>query len=161
MSQINYTVEAPVAFPGMLGEGGKRYSISRASEAVADQGAGRPAVAGTDPTTQFLPPSGAGQPFLGITTAQQGREKLDTAGATSYQTDENVELLRQGRVWVTVEEAVVAGDPVFFRHTDNGPLLAGGWRNDAAAGEADQVVQAVFQTTAAIDTVALIDINLP
>lgn len=161
MSQTTYTTEAVVAFPGMLGEGGKEYSISRALEDAAAIGAGRPAVAGTDPETQFALPSTGGETFLGITTAKHGREDLDTAGATSFSQDENVELIRRGRIWVTVEEAVVAGDPVFFRHTVNGGLLPGGWRNDTAAGEADQVTQAVFATSAAIDTVALIDINLP
>ncbi len=161
MSQTAYPLEAAVAFPGMLGEGGKEFSISRANEDAVAIGAGRPVVVGTDPETQAALPSSAGETFLGITTAKHGRERLDLVGAASFRQNENMEIVRKGRVWVTVEEAVVYGDPVFFRHTDNGPLLAGGWRNDTAAGEADAVPEAIFASTAAIDTVALIEINLP
>jgi len=134
MSQTAYPIEAAVAFPGMLGEGGKEFSISRANEDAVAIGAGRPVVVGTDPETQ---------------------------AAASFRQNENMEIVRKGRIWVTVEEAVVYGDPVFFRHTVNGPLVPGGWRNDADTTNADAVPEAIFASTAAIDTVALIEINLP
>ncbi|KKL83201.1 hypothetical protein LCGC14_1977110, partial [marine sediment metagenome] len=123
MSQTSYSIEAPVAFPGLVVN--KRFSISRASENAAAVGAGQAAVGGTDPETQFDLPSVTGEFFLGIVTSKHGRQQLDTVGATSFVQDENVELLRQGEIWVNTEIAVTAGDPVFFRHTDNGPLVVG------------------------------------
>ncbi len=165
MSQTAYTVDAPVAFAGLIAEaGGREASISRAFEnagAAAGYGAGRPAVAGTDPETQFDVPSGAGDRFLGITVHQHGRQDLELAGDFAFITDEPVELVRRGRIWVIVEEAVTAGDPVFWRHTVNGGLIPGGWRTDLDTANAIQVLQAEFMTDALIDTVAIIDLNLP
>lgn len=162
MSQTTYTTEAALALPGMIGEGGKRFSISRANENAAAMGAGQAVVAGTDPETQGELPSSAGEVFLGIVTSEQGREVLDSAGATSFATDENMELLRQGQVWVNTEIAVAAGDAAWFRHTDNGGLLVGpdGWRNDVDTSNA-QNSGGVYITGNAAAGLALISINLP
>lgn len=162
MSQTTYPLVAPVAFAGMLGDGGRENSISRNLEDAVAIAAGVMGVApASDPEDKFRLPSAAGQVQYGITVHRHAREDLEVAGTAAFVLGEEVELLRRGRIWVIVEEAVAANDPVFFRHTDNGPLLAGGWRNDTAAAEADAVLNATFLTGAAIDTVALIDINLP
>ena len=148
MSQTNYTIEAALAFAGMIAEGSKTRSISRSSEDAVAFEAGRPGVAGTDAETQFVLPTGAGEVFLGVTVHKHGREQMGLAGPLSFQQNENVELLRQGQIWVIVEEAVSVGDPVFFRHTVNGGLVPGGWRTDADTANADQVDGAVFMTDA-------------
>lgn len=165
MSQTAYTTQAPLAFAGQIAEfEGRENSKSFAFEnnlAAAGYGAGRPAVVGTDPDTQFDVPATTGERFLGITVHRHGREDVELAGEFAWVTDEDVEILRRGRIWVIVEEAVTAGDPVFFRHTVNGGLIPGGWRTDVDTANADQVAGAEFMTSAAIDTVAIIDLNLP
>lgn len=160
MSQTTYPLVAPVAFAGLLEH--RIASMSRSLEDAVAIAAGVMAVApASDPEDEFRLPSAAGQTQYGITVHRHGREDFALAGAFAFAQGEDVELLRQGRIWVLVEEAITANDPVFFRHTVNGGLVPGGWRNDAAAAEADAVPNAIFLTTAAIDTVALIDINLP
>ena len=163
MSQTAYPLVAPLAFAGMIGEGGGREnSISRNLEDAIAIPAGVMGVApASDPEDEFRLPSAAGQTQYGITVHRHGREDFRVAGTAAFIQGEDVELLRRGRIWVVVEETVVANDPVFFRHTVNGGLIPGGWRNDAAAAEADAVLNAIFVTGAAIGTVALIDINLP
>jgi len=162
MSQTTYSNDQALAYAGLIGEGGKVFSVSRANESATSMGAGQAVVAGTDPETQGEFPSSAGEVFLGIVTSQHGRQTLDSAGSTSFETDENMELVRQGQVWVNTELAVNAGDPAFFRHTDNGGLVVGadGWRADLDTANA-QDSGGVYITGNAAAGLALISLNLP
>jgi hypothetical protein len=159
MSQTTYTIEAANAFQGMLGDDGvNRVSLSRANEEATDVEYGRPAVEGTDGTKQFLLPSAAGENLLGITTHKHDRENLDGDGVGP---DEPNDLLRQGRVWVKVFEAIALGDDVYYQHTANAGRVPGDWSNDADAGNADQLTQAQWLTPAGAGELALLEVNLP
>lgn len=82
-------------------------------------------------------------------------QEATAAGVIQYDDEEEVALLRRGRVGVEVAETVVAGDPVFFIHTGAG---AGNFRNDADSGNADAITGAEFLTSTAIGGVATINI---
>lgn len=155
MSQTSYSVNADQAFAGMLAEfdNTTKSSISRANETGSAVAYGKPAVAGTDPTSQFLLPSGAGDLFLGITVHRHGSEDPTDDGIAD---DEPAELLRRGKIWVIAKTAVDVGDQVYWDHTTN----PGTWRNDATT--AVEVTQAKWATaTSGADELAVIDINMP
>ena len=71
MSQTAYSVDPPIALPGLAGE--KLDSITRANEDAASMGAGQAVVGGTDPETQGTLPSSAGEFFQGIALSEHGR----------------------------------------------------------------------------------------
>lgn len=155
MSQTTYTVDAAVAFAGMLAEfdNTTKSSISRANEESSAVAFGKPAVQGTDAAKQFLLPSGAGDKFLGCTVHMHGTEDSTDDGIANGET---AELLRRGKVWVIAKTAVAIGDDVYWDHTTN----PGTWRNDATT--AVQVVGATWATaTSGVDELAVIDFNLP
>ena len=160
MSQTSYSQDNAVAFAGLVADNAPKYSITRASESATSVEFGRPAVAGTDAETQFALPSTTGEFVLGVTVHHHAQQDLSSSGDGIVQ-DEDAELLRSGTVWVVVEETVVAGDDVFFRHTTSGPLVPGGWRNDADTATADQLPNAVYLTGASADGLAKIQFNLP
>lgn len=110
-------------------------------------------------------PDAASQEVMGITVFTHFAESFDPAlaGDDAIAQNESANLLRKGTVWVTVEAAVVAGDPVFFRHTaGGGGAVLGRFRNDADTATADQIAAARFVTTQATpDGLAKVEINLP
>lgn len=163
MSQTAYTQQAEVAFRGLLGDSGHDMHLrSRAVDEVAGVPAGIMLVDGTDPETQASLPSATGQGLQGVVVHQQAREKLDLAGNLMLRDGETASLVRQGRIWVVVEEAVAVGDAVFFRHTaGGGGSELGAFRNDADTVTADQVTQASWVVGSAGAGVALLEINIP
>ena len=68
-----------------------------------------------------------------------------------------VPVLRRGRVYVSVENAVAEGGQVFARHT--APF--GAFRADADTGNATLVPGAVYRTSTAGAGLAVVEINLP
>lgn len=155
MSQTSYSIQAAMAFAGMPAEFDitTKSSISRANENATAVAFGLPCVGGTDPTTQFLTPSGAGDLFLGISVHKHGTEDGTDDGIA---VGEVAELLRRGRIWVYAATIVAVGDQVYWDHT----TTPGTWRNDATT--AVEVAQAKWATaTAAINSLAVIDINMP
>ena len=164
MSQTSYSIQAPVAFAGLLGDsGGDTHLRSRAVEDAAGVPAGVMLVDGTDPETQALLPSSTGQALQGIVAHQQAREDLALAGALMLSVGETASLVRKGRVWVVVEEAIAVGDAVFFRHTaGGGGSNLGAFRNDADTASADEITAgAAWVVGSAGAGVALLEINLP
>lgn len=81
--------------------------------------------------------------------------QANASGVIQYNDEQEVALLRRGRIGVEVAETVVAGDPVCFIHTGAG---AGNFRNDVDGGNADLIVGAEFITSTAIGGIATINI---
>jgi hypothetical protein len=110
--------------------------------------AGRAVVQGTA-DNQCKLPSAAGQLFLGI-SLYTSAGTVDDAGAHEYQVFAEANFIDFGKVWVYTEQTVTIGDDVFFRHTaGTAPLdVLGRFRKDSSGGDADQIVGAVFATSA-------------
>ncbi len=122
---------------------------------------GRAAVRGTG-DEQVLLPSAAGQAFIGITEmTSAGVENCDGVHQYEYQREANI--LDYGIIYVYTEQSVVPGDSVFFRHTaDTAPLdVLGRFRKDLSGGDADQIIGATFESTAAAGAIAKVKINAP
>lgn len=81
-----------------------------------------------------------------------------------YLVNDMMPVLRRGRIWVTVEEAVTAFvSPVFVRFTANaGTTAIGRFRTSADTARAVQLPGAQFLTSqSTIDGLALLEVNLP
>lgn len=159
MSQTTYTRVAPEAFAGMLADSGPNNIISRAHEEATAQDFGKPYVAGTDPETQVLLPSAAGQTVLGV-SVHRHTEKARTSGTAQAEPSVNLDLMREGAIFVEVEATVVAGGLVAFRHTTVGPLVPGGWSSVDDANT-DLLSNARWDTGATAGNVAKLVLNLP
>lgn len=134
MSQTAYAVDPDLGFRGLLGDpNADSYIIPMANGAAAAQGFGilvkRDAV---NPTDQFDIFSATGQDPLGVLVHTQAVEDPTLAGDLAVALLETASVLRRGRIWVRVEEAVAPGDSVYFRHTaSGGNTELGAFRNDA------------------------------
>ena len=82
---------------------------------------------------------------------------------TGYETNDQVSFLRRGRVWVTVEEAVLQDDAVFVRFASGaGGTQLGAFRKSADTATAVALPGAIYKTAqATIGGLAMVEINLP
>lgn len=159
MSQTAYSVDPALAFRGLLGDpNDDKFAIPLSNGAAAAQGFGimvkRDAV---NPEDQFDIIAAAGDTPLGIlvhTQAQQDPALADPLGVSLL---EEASILRRGRIWVAVEEAVTTLNPVFYRHTaKGGNTEIGQFRSDA-----DGVAEVSTLTpTVVIDTVYTVDVHI-
>lgn len=97
--------------------------------------------------------------FLGVTVADFAQ--VPPAGATvaSFAANHMIPVLRKGQVYVSVEQSVVPGDPVYCRYAAGGTL--GAFGNTAGTSERALVPGAVYRSTAAISGVAVMELNAP
>lgn len=135
MSQTSVSIQAPVAFAGLLADpNAGMFSASLANEDVADAKFGLGYFLGTNPETQFKLPAGAVGTLAGVLTHRHQTEQRalfgsgGSGGATGLKTGEVGDMLRQGRIWVPTIGAVTAGGGAFLIHTT---ADFGSWRADA------------------------------
>jgi hypothetical protein len=162
MSQTTITQKTAKAAPGLLADIKENDIIGRLIDVTAGVPFGR-----------FMKLKGEGQCELpssaahitgglrgGVTIRDLAREQSQ-AGVTQYNNKDAASLLRSGRIWVQVEEAVVVGDPVFVRHA-GGPL--GAFRKDADVSamvdQATAIPNAKYLSAAAENGLALIEFDL-
>jgi hypothetical protein len=116
---------------------------------------GRGVEAGTDPENQVL--VYAGGTLQGITVKTHVLDRAtEEAGLDGASENEEVGVLRKGRIWVQAEEVVAAGEAVFCVNTG---ANAGQFRNDATSATA--VPGAAFAGYDADRNLALLELNLP
>lgn len=136
------------AFAGLLADINPKEVVSKVAEGVISYG--YPVVRGTA-ETQGKIPAGTGGKFLGVCVYTLGGYS-STDNISKVNDKEVANVARSGYIWVTVEQAVVAGDPVYFVHT----TTVGKFRKDANTNLADAISGATFETAAAIGELALI-----
>jgi hypothetical protein len=119
------------------------------SQGTADNGAKRPAAA-ADVTTKAL----------GFVRRLDGH--YDGAADSEFASGEIVPIVRKGRMWVEVEEAVGAGGAVYVRHTANGPLATlGKCRSDADSNNAALLPNAQYKSSTSGAGLAQVEFSLP
>jgi len=120
---------------------------------------GRAVVRGTDDNQAQLP-SATGEDFMGVTEMTSAWSERED-GEHVYRENQEMNIIDFGDVWVYTEQAVVPGDPVFFRHTAAvAPNdVVGRFRKDADTANADQIPGATFETTAAAGELARIHLT--
>lgn len=126
---------------------------------------GRAAVRDTTADRACRTPSADGQQFEGVVGYQQVPAYDERVGYTSeaqYVSGQPVPVVHRGPVLAYVEEAVAPGDAVFFRHTANGALSQlGAFRTDDDGGNADEVANARWRTSAAAGGLAELALDTP
>lgn len=125
---------------------------------------GRVVVKGVGDRDAVLP-SGPGQIVLGITVSSQTYEQaFDANGDIGFPIDREMDVLEEGDIAVVVEEAVVPGDAVYFRHTANGAgkNVISRFRNDADANTCDQLTGVRWiKSASGAGAIAVLRINRP
>jgi hypothetical protein len=163
MSQTAYAVDPALAFRGMLADpNDDKFAIPMANGAAAAQGFGimvrRDA---SNLEDQFDIFSATGQTPLGVLVHTQAQQDPSLAGVGGVALLEMASVLRRGRIWVVVEEAIAVGDDVYFRHTTGTGTEIGAFRNDADTASCDQITNAEWLQGSAAAGVALLEINVP
>lgn len=154
---------AAVGYPGMIADSGIRHVDTRANPNV-EIPMGCLVTKGASDVEVILP-TVAGD----VTGKTKGIALHDPLSAVQYAGEDPkyplqsaVAVLRQGRVWVKVEEAVADGDDVYARFaTGSGGSQKGAFRKSADTATAAQVPTAKYRTSAASGGIAQIEINLP
>lgn len=119
-------------------------------------------VRGTEYDDGLSPTATAGE-FIGIAIREVVDETVkDVNGHIGIKAGQYFARLTKGIIAVPVEVDIAIGDPVFFRHTDNGLLVGKFFRNDADGGNADEItVGAKWFKPALAGSHAYLELNLP
>jgi hypothetical protein len=87
-----------------------------------------------------LSPTATGGEFIGVAIREIVEEdQKDVNGQLGIKIGQYFGRLSKGIIKVPIETDIAIGDPVFFRHTDNGLLVGKGFRNDDDGGNADEI----------------------
>ena len=89
-----------------------------------------------------------------------GRSNMQPQGE-GYADGDPMPIIKKGRVWVPVEDAVTAESAAFVRFVAAGAEQLGAFRSDADGTDAVALPGAKFVTDAIAGELALLDINLP
>jgi hypothetical protein len=132
--QLAYTQYGAAALAGML------YDLTRPdTESLAAEAAvliGRPVRRGTNPAKQCAQLSGAaGQGALAIGVAMLHADFEQAAGVVQYAATEPVTVVRDGRLWLPVNDAVTAGNVANYH------LASGIFTDDAVAAGIEAFTQ--------------------
>lgn len=158
MSQTS-VAEQGKGFPGQRVDAGFNDVLSVIAEgAVID---GRMVSRGTDPDSQGLIPAAAtditnADNVLGVSLRDQSRES-SSSGDPQHEDKAVMPVLRKGRVWVYVEDAVTPDSDVFVRFQGGDE---GMFRSDADGGDAAQLAGARFMSSAGAGELAQLELNL-
>jgi hypothetical protein len=98
--------------------------------------------------------------FLGVSMQTQVELGYGT-GVAQYLPGDMVPVAGKGRFFVTAEQSVTIGDPVYCRFTAGSGAVIGSFRKDADTATAFQVPQARWLSAATAGNVAVIEFNLP
>ena len=149
------------AFAGLIYDINPRTITTGVVETAAGINFGLGLVRGTAGAQVLLPTSGT-DIFLGFSVYsahyELSRSTLGVSG-TEITVPENdaLNVMRQGAIYVETEVTVAAGDPVFVRHTANGPLTTlGAVRNDADTTNALSATGWIFDAAADADAIVKI-----
>lgn len=161
--QTSYSYAPATAFAGLLADDGVRDVLSRVNPVDAIP-FGCAVVLGVDPDNDCKLPAAAADittaaNALGIAFSTQAIES-SASGVAQYPVKSSVNVLRKGRVWVQVEEAVTPASPVFVRYASGaGGTQKGAFRASADTATAAQWANARYVTSAGIAGFAQVEID--
>ena len=145
---------------GAVGVGTVTFTTTTANVTGSPINFGRGIAQGSTARAANLP-TATGFVFLGVARHSHKEQDL-TTGVNRYVDGDTLPVIRKGRVWVPVEEAVTLTDDVYLRHTANGSDTPGGWRTDSDSSNADQVSNARWATAqSTIGGLAQLEIHMP
>lgn len=161
--QTSYSLKQPaVAHEGQLADNGMTDKITMLAEGAVPFG--KLVVRGTDADKQCKVPAVTGdisdaKKVLGIALHDHAREQ-DSSAAADYSDKAAVAILRQGRCYVKVEEAVTVASDVYVRHAAGGNGV-GSFGDTAGAGpDRTLLAGAKYLTDAGANEFALVEVKL-
>lgn len=135
MSQTSYSRTFTQAFAGQLGDSGP----NRIGSYVNDQGADIPAgcfVVHKAEGTADLPAS-ATEKLAGVVVNSFARNPDDLSGTAAIQAGDTMNVLEEGAIWVSCEEALAVGADVYVRYASGaGGSVLGLVRSDGDTSSA-------------------------
>lgn len=166
MSQLSYSTYQSAAFPGMLYDNGDNDVLSYVSEeASANMPFGIALAKGAADFGALLMVNGSSV-VIGVAqhvhNVDPGQVAATPAGA-GVPPKYPVNVLKRGRIWVSVEQAVTPASNVFVRHTAGaGGTQKGAFRTDADTATAVQVTNGMrFLTSTTGAGLAVLEVNFP
>lgn len=159
MAQTSYAINlSAVAYPGQPGDIGRQdkttalavaaslpYGVLVVRDGTNTSGfnvAGKVPALATDVTALGS--------ILGVSIADQARPQDPSVAAAVYPINSAVPVMRYGRIWVVVEEAVNAGDQAFARFASGaGGTQLGAFRKSADTATASAVPSAYYVSSQA------------
>ena len=159
MAQTSYSVNMAVAYAGMKADMFNDDVESMFNEeASAEMPFGVMLAQGTADSGALLPDSDT-EILVGVLLHSHEYAKDSELGSTGVKPDAALNVLRKGRVWVTVEEAVSPGDRPYVRYAGSGQ--EGAFRKSAVIGETiDARAWGVFRTSADASGLALLELDM-
>jgi len=97
----------------------------------------------------------------GFALHTQAVENALSGEGLGYNPQSAVSILKRGRVYVQVEDAVADGGQVFIRHVAGAGEQLGAARSDADGSDASALPNASYVLAANAGELAIVDINLP
>ena len=149
------------AFEGMLADSGKHDIVSAVNaEASAEIGFGTWVKEGTSDGEALLP-AAEGDDLLGIVVHTHAADTPADLGTLGIKPKGMLSVLRKGRIYVTVEEAVVPGNRVWVRAVAGGGEKLGATRvTDDSTDTIDATNVGRIMTTAGIGGLAVVEIDM-
>jgi len=162
MSQTSISTTMALAYAGLLADSGFHDVISRVNgEASAEIRFGAMVAQDTADDECDLLAADTDKP-IGVVVHSHAYDKPNDLGDTGLKPKAMVNVLRKGRIWVPVEEAVVAMDPVFVRHTvaDSGSFQGAFRKSDDNNETIDLTGVARFLTSASASGFAVVEVDM-
>jgi hypothetical protein len=150
MSQTSYPTALVTALAGMLADIGpnRTRSMRNADAAEIAFGLGVTLKASdTDDAAKL--PAASGDKLAGIVMHTQVSRTETLANLSAVEIGGRANVLEQGKIWVAVEGAVVAGGAVYCRYATGTGTQKGAFRADADTSSAALVKGAKFLTSTA------------
>lgn len=158
MSQLDYALDAPVGFEGMLASTINAQVRSFFSgEASAEIGYGRLLQQGTN-DTQAKILSATNNRIIGVSVFTYAREPGPVSGGIIPK--DPVDVLKEGEIWVICEDAFTKSSTVYARAVATGDEKAGQWRASADSTDCIVVYGAHFLNSGAAGALARLYFNL-
>lgn len=161
MAQTDYSTSPAVAFPGLCGDLKPAYKTHKLNEESVDIPFGVFVVRGTTENKVKLP-AAASDEIIGVVESSFWADNQAMSGADGVAASGGqMSVIEQGTVWVQVEEAVSAGDPVYVRFASDGGsnTQKGKVRKSVDSGRARKVHGAKFAIGAGSGGYAMVDLG--
>jgi hypothetical protein len=160
MAQLTYPTDMTNAFPGMLADSKQENDVlSRAWENATSQPHGTVIGVGTLPEEQADVLADAAGAILGVIVHTHA-EEVGSDDQNLVDTNRMANVLRQGRIFVELEDAMAAGDAVFVRVAAGaGGTVLGAIRSDADTATAREATGIILLTGGGAGEMAVLEVQ--
>jgi hypothetical protein len=158
--QLSYSNTNAVGLAGMIADNGPRDVLSRANPSVEIPYGVAVTKGTTDKDVKLPTTSPEAVAMLGVAIISNDIPNTAYGTAPKYPVKSAVSVMRKGRVWVKVEEAVTAGDQAFVRFATGTGTILGSFRKSADTATAVAIPGTRYLTSASANGLAIVDLTL-